>query len=185
MAQESLYHQEAKATVLRFPVQTACQSCGRPCGEDELSACYTCGETFCGSAKTNCKSICACDRMAADFALRVDIMKPGLLTRLWRVVSFAVCVVVVSLVTFTPAAAAVVSQAHTVGDDSAAGFIMLLVLTVLSLLAYFIPSFVANGRNRAQAIFMLNLLLGWTVLGWVGALIWAMCEKPVQIAKAA
>jgi hypothetical protein len=27
---------------------------------------------------------------------------------------------------------------------------------------------------------MLNLLLGRTFLGWVGALIWPMCEKPVQ-----
>lgn len=31
------------ATILSFPVQTQCPCCGRPCGEDELSACYECG----------------------------------------------------------------------------------------------------------------------------------------------
>jgi hypothetical protein len=56
------------ATVLSFPVQTRCPCCGRPCGEDELSACYQCGGKFCGSAKTDCKSICDCDRLAAYFA---------------------------------------------------------------------------------------------------------------------
>lgn len=41
---------------------------------------------------------------------------------------------------------------------------------------YFIPSFVAGGRNHrnANAILALNLLLGWTFLGWAIALIWAL-----------
>lgn len=40
---------------------------------------------------------------------------------------------------------------------------------------YFLPWLVARGRDHHQAgaIAMLNLLLGWTVLGWVAALIWA------------
>lgn len=73
------------------------------------------------------------------------------------------------------------------GADStvATGALTLIVFSVIGLLAYFIPSLVAKGRNRASAIFVLNLLLGWTLLGWVGALIWAMCEKPVQAANAA
>jgi len=39
---------------------------------------------------------------------------------------------------------------------------------------YFMPSSIAwnkHKRNRT-AIFALNLLLGWTVLGWIVALIW-------------
>jgi len=37
------------------------------------------------------------------------------------------------------------------------------------------PSLVAGARHHHNglAIFMLNLLLGWTVIGWVVALIWA------------
>ena len=42
---------------------------------------------------------------------------------------------------------------------------------------YFIPSFVAHNKRNAQAIFVLNLLLGWTIICWIGALIWAMVEK--------
>jgi len=57
-------------------------------------------------------------------------------------------------------------------------------VVVLSLAVYFLPSFVAWKKQRQDAIIVLNLLLGWTVLGWIGALIWAMCEKPVQTAKA-
>ena len=40
---------------------------------------------------------------------------------------------------------------------------------------YFLPYGVARlrGHGRSRAIFKLNLLLGWTVLGWIAALIWA------------
>jgi hypothetical protein len=43
------------------------------------------------------------------------------------------------------------------------------------LLLYFLPALVAGrrGHPQATAIFVLNLLLGFTVLGWVGALVWA------------
>jgi hypothetical protein len=59
------------------------------------------------------------------------------------------------------------------------------VLTVLlSVVIYFLPSLVARKKKRQDAIIVLNLFLGWTVLGWIGALIWAMCESPVQAAKA-
>jgi Superinfection immunity protein len=49
------------------------------------------------------------------------------------------------------------------------------------LFVYFLPALVARERTHHQvlAIFMLNLLLGWTLLGWVGALIWA-CTKPAE-----
>ena len=45
--------------------------------------------------------------------------------------------------------------------------------------AYFVPVIVAISRKHHQilAIFVLNLLLGWTILGWAGALVWA-CIKP-------
>jgi RsiW-degrading membrane proteinase PrsW (M82 family) len=40
---------------------------------------------------------------------------------------------------------------------------------------YFLPSFIARQRKHqnSQAIFVTNLLLGWTFLGWVAALIWS------------
>ncbi|NBB17004.1 superinfection immunity protein [Caulobacter sp. SLTY] len=41
---------------------------------------------------------------------------------------------------------------------------------------YMLPTLIAYGRGNRQALAIgaLNLLLGWTVLGWVGALIWAL-----------
>jgi hypothetical protein len=43
------------------------------------------------------------------------------------------------------------------------------------LVAYFFPLVIAIARkhNNKLAISMLNLFLGWTFLGWIGALIWA------------
>ena len=43
------------------------------------------------------------------------------------------------------------------------------------LATYFFPSIIAwfRGHHNTLAIFLLNLLLGWTFLGWVFALVWA------------
>jgi Superinfection immunity protein len=43
---------------------------------------------------------------------------------------------------------------------------------------YFLPSIVAIARSKRDttAIFVLNLLLGWTAIGWVIALVWALKE---------
>jgi len=43
---------------------------------------------------------------------------------------------------------------------------------------YFIPSGIAalSKHHNTNAIFALNLLLGWTLLGWVGALVWALAK---------
>ena len=45
----------------------------------------------------------------------------------------------------------------------------------ISVLAYFVPSLVAWRRikRRFVWIFALNLLTGWTAIGWMVALIWA------------
>lgn len=44
---------------------------------------------------------------------------------------------------------------------------------------YVFPSIVATARGHHQqnAIFILNLLLGWTIIGWIAALIWAATAK--------
>lgn len=40
---------------------------------------------------------------------------------------------------------------------------------------YFIPTFIAaqNKHKGQSAIFIVNLLFGWTIIGWLWALIWA------------
>lgn len=55
------------------------------------------------------------------------------------------------------------------------------VLIVIMLIIYFLPLIVANSRKHKSqlAIFMTCLLLGWTLLGWAIALIWA-CNSNVS-----
>ena len=46
---------------------------------------------------------------------------------------------------------------------------------------YFLPTIVAASSSKANAgaIFVLNLFLGWTLIGWVIALTWAFTvDKP-------
>jgi hypothetical protein len=44
---------------------------------------------------------------------------------------------------------------------------------------YFAPSLVAHERDHRDkgAIFVLNIFLGWTLVGWVIALVWAMTKR--------
>jgi uncharacterized membrane protein YqaE (UPF0057 family) len=54
---------------------------------------------------------------------------------------------------------------------------MAIALVIVALLIYFLPSLVARKKQNANAIFILNLLLGWTLLGWVVALVWALTNE--------
>ena len=60
-----------------------------------------------------------------------------------------------------------------------------IVLFVLVFLIYFAPSIVSGSRQHPQnvSIFILNLCLGWTIVGWVGALVWAYSKKPEVLAE--
>lgn len=48
-------------------------------------------------------------------------------------------------------------------------------------IAYLLPSFMASSRKHPNtvAIFALNLLLDWTFLGWVCALVWSVTAQPL------
>ncbi len=49
-----------------------------------------------------------------------------------------------------------------------------------SVAMYFAPTWIASRREHPSktAIIVLNVLLGWTVLGWIGALVWAYAGVP-------
>jgi len=53
-------------------------------------------------------------------------------------------------------------------------------ITLLSLF-YLLPFAIAFHRKRANtgAIFTLNLFLGWSLIGWVVALVWALKAEQV------
>lgn len=57
-------------------------------------------------------------------------------------------------------------------------------LALIGAMIYFAPAFTAVRKINFNAIFALNFLLGWTLLGWAGALIWALIkERPAAVAK--
>jgi hypothetical protein len=58
------------------------------------------------------------------------------------------------------------------------GIILFLVIAAMGLGLYFLPTIIAFARHHrnAVAIFLLNLLAGWTFLGWVGALVWSLVQ---------
>ena len=55
-------------------------------------------------------------------------------------------------------------------EGAIAGLLILLVVGVI----YFIPTIVAGGKKNAAQVFVLNLFLGWTLIGWVIALVLAV-----------
>jgi hypothetical protein len=70
-------------------------------------------------------------------------------------------------------------------EKPAGGLIIGLGIISLVLMTYFLPFIVAVNRRHVNrlAIGVLNLLLGWTLLGWVAALVWA-CTASVEISPA-
>ena len=51
----------------------------------------------------------------------------------------------------------------------------LLFLTVL----YFLPTILAHNKRNVLGIFLVNFFFGWTVVGWILAMVWA-CTADVH-----
>lgn len=50
------------------------------------------------------------------------------------------------------------------------------------ILLYFIPTAIAvlRSHHHKLRIFLLNLLSGWSVIGWVASLIWSLVDFPTS-----
>lgn len=59
-------------------------------------------------------------------------------------------------------------------------FLVEVFLFIGSCVLYILPSVIAHRKSKrnAAAITALNLLLGWTVVGWVVSLVWALAYEP-------
>lgn len=55
----------------------------------------------------------------------------------------------------------------------------LIIPVVLGLAVYFLPTMIGLRKRNAGAIFALNLLLGWTLVGWVVSLVWALTKEDI------
>jgi hypothetical protein len=65
-----------------------------------------------------------------------------------------------------------------------AGSVLLLLIgaaVILSFALYFLPSIVAfaRGHPNSLGIFLVNLIFGWTFLGWIAAMVWACITGPI------
>ncbi len=68
-------------------------------------------------------------------------------------------------------------------QPSVGNVVLAILLLVIMVAVYFAPYLHAKskGHKDTTAIGMLNLFLGWTLIGWVAALVWAN-TKPAQSA---
>lgn len=55
-----------------------------------------------------------------------------------------------------------------------------LIFLVACVAIYFLPSIIAvqKQKHNTAAILAVNLLLGWSIIGWIVALVWALAESP-------
>ena len=55
----------------------------------------------------------------------------------------------------------------------------------LGTVMYFLPTIIAFARHKrdTMAIFLLNFFLGWSVIGWIIALVWAARQDVPVMAR--
>lgn len=62
--------------------------------------------------------------------------------------------------------------------------VLTIALVVVGGIIYFLPTFIGGKKENVNAIFALNLLAGWTFIGWLAALVWALSkDKPIALAQ--
>lgn len=59
--------------------------------------------------------------------------------------------------------------------------IIMLPLTLIMLAIFFLPIIIAVRKHHPNTlgIVLIDIFLGWSILGWLGALIWAL-QNPIQ-----
>lgn len=60
---------------------------------------------------------------------------------------------------------------------ASANLLIGILLLGLAVALYFIPALIASQSPRSAAIFVANFVFGWTIIGWIIILIWALAEQ--------
>jgi Superinfection immunity protein len=55
---------------------------------------------------------------------------------------------------------------------------------LVSIFLYFLPAFLARNKPNFTSILILNILAGWTFIGWIIALVWALSSDSQPSAAA-
>lgn len=53
-----------------------------------------------------------------------------------------------------------------------------LIVLAIAIFIYFLPTVIGRRKRNVTAIFVLNLFLGWSIIGWIVALVWACTTDP-------
>ena len=69
------------------------------------------------------------------------------------------------------------------GASVVSGILPLILPLILLIAIYFIPTIIAVRKNHFQktAIILINIFLGWSFVGWVVALVWAVMKEKNNI----
>jgi len=59
--------------------------------------------------------------------------------------------------------------------------VVLLIILAISALLYFLPSILGRNKKSFTSILLLNIFLGWTLIGWVVALVWAVSPDAIPV----
>lgn len=81
-----------------------------------------------------------------------------------------------SFTTPKPIIMAIILQALNSLSFSAAAVL----LGIPGLIIYFMPAFIGRKKRSSVSILLMNHCLGWTIIGWIGALIWA-CKADTPV----
>jgi hypothetical protein len=58
--------------------------------------------------------------------------------------------------------------------------LVIILIAIVALLIHFLPAFIA-GKNHSKNfvwILLINIFFGWTLIGWIVALVWALNDDP-------
>lgn len=71
-----------------------------------------------------------------------------------------------------------VFAAESAGKKTTEAIVPLIMVGIIALVGYFIPTIVAYNRKKLNkmSILLLNFFLGWSLIGWVVALVWATAK---------
>jgi Superinfection immunity protein len=58
--------------------------------------------------------------------------------------------------------------------------LLIILICVVAFVIHFLPTFIAGNRHVQNFwwIFLINFFFGWTLIGWVIALVWALQDRP-------
>jgi hypothetical protein len=57
---------------------------------------------------------------------------------------------------------------------------LIILIAIAAFAIHFLPAIVAGNRHAKNFVWILliNIFLGWTLIGWIVALVWALSDEP-------